>query len=922
MGKLLSIRFGNAWDLPLAHAQPEQIKHQTVLAIHDVLFACARQRRLVVVLDDLHWADPLSIDVVARLSESLALAPLLLVCIYRPEEDERCRQLPAIASRACPGRSTEIVLRELAPSQSRRLIQSLLSVEALSSSLLESILVQSQGNPFFVEEIIRSLIDSGAIYRDGERWLARQDASAIEVPETLQSVIQSRVDRLETGARHLLESASVIGRTFRRRVLQSALGGQCALEEALAELEGRALICCEERALEEEYSFRHILTQQAVYQAILPSRRGRLHGKIAGAIETIYRDSLNEHCVHLAHHHEQAGNTEKAAEYLVRAGVQARDANLNEAAIQHFQRSLELLARSPASPGGIRLQALVERGKILEVVGKHSQAEAMLREASDLAHRLGCAPREIARIQYFLCKTLTSRHQPKEYVPLAEESLALLDGDTQCAEAAWAEFVVSYGSFERGDCGPPCAFATRRREFIRALPYSPEGANNCAFLAMVHFLDKNEPEAMDWLEWVEREAHGHNDLMSLAATRVRRGRDLLAQRGDLAPAIEAIERAIDLYRRIGGRYLEGRCHLYAGDIQYRFGRLEPAEECLRRAESICKELEGHAHLQAESVLLKGQIALSRGDPLAALASFSKALAMGPGDRWRWLLRLLTGRALLEMGRKKEAARSFMNVLGSTLVFRLPPAYSLTIDLAHVLSLLENCDDQGDEFRAACDLVRRKRPEARTLLVQWYLEPANPGACPTLVVVDDFRTSLAPEWSWNDPFGDCARSLEDGLVLLAAPGRGLWGSNHSAPRVLRPASGAIVLQVSCGPGQSDRPAVGGLLVWKDQRNFLRLDSGSFAPQNVAFCGSINNRDIIIGRGRLRSERPCLRLERSGPLIRALCSGDGQEWHLVGQVEFPVEDPLEVGLYADGAIRPEIYPRLYGLGSAVRFAEFRL
>jgi class 3 adenylate cyclase/tetratricopeptide (TPR) repeat protein len=922
LGRLLSIRFGNEWDLALAHAQPEQIKHQTFLAVRDLLLAFARQRPLVAVLDDLHWADSLSIDVIALLMESLTIAPILLVCMYRPERDQRCWQLATIASRKCPERFAEISLRELTPSQSRHLIQSLLSVEALPKPMRESILTQSQGNPFFVEEVIRSLIDSGVVYRVGDQWQAREDAADTKVPESLQSVILSRVDRLEADLKYLLESASVIGRIFRRRVLESAQEEQREIEDALGRLEERALIYAESTVPEEEYSFKHVLTQQAVYQSILRRRRGRLHGRIAQAIESLYQESLDEYCEQLAYHHEQAGSVEKAVEHLLKAGMKAKNAFLNDTAIRHFEHALELLEKAKSPPGRHRLQALVELGRIFETIGKHSQAESAFRDAEDLARGIGSSPRELVSIRNSLCRAISTRHRPRDYVPITRESLALLGSDTDCAEAVWAEMMMAHEAFERGDPSRTCEVAARRKAIIRASPYSAELADDSALFIMVNFLAKNEPEAMDWLEWVEGQAREHNDLLSLAATHVRRGRDMHAQRGDLPHAMEAIDQAIELYRRIGSLYRECRAHLYAGDIFYRFGRLDAADASQRRAQSISEEIPQHVHLQSECEMLKGQLALSRGNTEEALAAFRSALEKLPGDQWQWFLQHLIGCALLDQGRKKEAARSFMTILGATLAFRLPPAYSLTIDLAHVLSLLETCDDEGKEFHAACALVQRKRPESRELLSQWFLEPAVPKAFPRSVAREDLRSQPSPEWQWIDPYGDSGRDIEAGLLISAGPGRGLWGSNLSAPRLMRPAAGDCAHQVSCGPAESGMPGVGGVLLWKSERDYLRLDFGSFAARDVAFCGCIGNKDTIIGRGRVPAERVRLRLERSGATVRALCSADGKAWFTVGEVDFPAGGPLEVGLFADGVLRPELYPRTYVAGSRIRFTDFEL
>ena len=154
LGRLLSVSFADDWDRVLDGADSEVIRNMSFLAIRDLLIALAKERPAVVILEDLHWADGISIDMISLLMESLTLAPILVVCVYRPDQDHRCIKIPTIASRKCPERFTEIALKKLTPAECRRMIQSLLSMGDLPSELRSMILTKSQGNPLFVEEVI------------------------------------------------------------------------------------------------------------------------------------------------------------------------------------------------------------------------------------------------------------------------------------------------------------------------------------------------------------------------------------------------------------------------------------------------------------------------------------------------------------------------------------------------------------------------------------------------------------------------------------------------------------------------------------------------------------------------------------------------------------------------------------------------
>lgn len=361
LGRLLSVRFGTEWDSALTGADPELIKNQTFVAIRDLLLASAKQRPVILVFDDLHWSDSTSIDVISLLMESLTLAPLFLICVYRPEREQKCWQLGTIAPRKCPERFTEFVLKELTPAESRMLIHSLLAIDGLSESVRSSILEKSQGNPFFVEEVIRSLIDSGIVYQEGERWVARKDVDDhAVVPQSIQSVILSRIDRLEERLKHVLQSAAVIGRIFRRRVLENTAEDERELEQKLLQLEDRAFIYQERAIPEEEYSFKHVLTQETVYQSILRRLRAEFHGKVVSALESLYEGSLEEFYEQLAYHCERAGDAGKAVGYLRRAGEKALANYANEDAASRFERALELVdgGRDDAADDATRVELL------------------------------------------------------------------------------------------------------------------------------------------------------------------------------------------------------------------------------------------------------------------------------------------------------------------------------------------------------------------------------------------------------------------------------------------------------------------------------------------------------------------------------------------------------------------------------------
>jgi hypothetical protein len=166
---------------------------------------------------------------------------------------------------------------------------------------------------------------------------------------------------------------------------------------------------------------------------------------------------------------------------------------------------------------------------------------------------------------------------------------------------------------------------------------------------------------------------------------------------------------------------------------------------------------------------------------------------------------------------------------------------------------------------------------------------------------------------------------NGLTIRAANGRELRNTNLSAPRLLRaaPRAAGWAAQTICSAASEDKPAIGGLLLWKDRENYLRLDWGTAGRNEISFQGCTDNRDLIIGRGRLKlapSEVVFLRLERIANRVNALCSADGESWFTVGHAEFPPDDQLQIGLHAIGYIDRTIYPGAYREGTAICFESF--
>ncbi|MCX5748626.1 MAG: AAA family ATPase [Candidatus Saganbacteria bacterium] len=911
LGNLLSVKFGNDWDDRLKTADPQQIKHRTFMAVRDFFIALCKRQPVILVFEDLHWADSLSLDLISLLMEALTLAPLFLVCVYRPEKEHKSWHLGTIASQKCSERYTEIHLRELTHQQSQRLIESLLRIEDLPVSVKEMILSKSQGNPFFVEEVIRSLIEMGMVYRENDKWFARAGIESIAVPESIQSVILSRIDRLEDELRHILQSASVIGCLFRRNLLERVTQQESELERDLWDLEDHELIYQERIVPEEEYSFKHAFTQETVYGSILSRRRSAFHQQVAEAMELLYGDSLSEYYEQLAYHYDRSSNAEKAVEYLLKAGEKSREAYLNDDAIRYFQCALERLNTSKLSESrkDLKLSALKDLGQVCFGTGKLIEAENFFRQAISLGKEMDLAIRELVRIYYCLGDVFYYQSRYDEMLHIGEDGLALLGDDTESVESALMNDTIAQGYDSKGDNKKYQEFMLRDVQLIQRLPYSVEIVGIYSHIAEMYSNYGNLEDTMKWLQIQEQKGIQYHDLRVLAEMHLFTSFTISEKKGDFRDGISHLQYSLELFTKIGDVKQIGTSFTIMGYYFLQLGEFQEAEEYIYKALEIVKSI-NHRRDIGISYLFIGNLSLYKCLFEKAIDNYQKAIQIFQEigfvilEKWTFIC---LGRAYLAFGKHQEALKQFQG--------------TIDYDLGGALSGLEEIYI-AEEFQAFCRSFREEHPYAGgSQFVQWFLEPSEARDFPRRLFLDDFAESLS-SWNWNDPFGDCSHTTNNDLEIHAANGRNLQYLNLSAPRILRLAEGNFAIQTVCIPVSEDKPTIGGILIWKDKDNYLRLDRGTRGKYEINFSGFIINQYLTFGRGRLVSDRIFLRLERIDNTVNALCSPDENEWFTVGHVEFLVDDPVEIGLFAIGMIDRTIYHGAFPDGTAIMFESFEL
>jgi class 3 adenylate cyclase len=298
----------------------------------DIVSWGASQEPLMLILEDLHWADSASMELLNYVARNIGDKPILLCLVYRPLEAQH--------EFMSKDYHHALNLRELTSEESLELVRSLLAIEGMPEELEQLILKKSQGNPFFVEEVVKSLIEQKVVdQKDGKWQVVASEVRNVNIPDTVQGVIKSRVDRLHFETKEVLQFASVIGREFDLRLLTGIYDKKAELKPILADLNRFDLVLLEG---EEQYIFKHIMTQEVAYDSLPFAKRRELHNTIGDRLEDLHQDKIEEAFGLLAHHYFHAHNWEPAFFYSVEAGDKAKKVYANQEALAHYDRALEV----------------------------------------------------------------------------------------------------------------------------------------------------------------------------------------------------------------------------------------------------------------------------------------------------------------------------------------------------------------------------------------------------------------------------------------------------------------------------------------------------------------------------------------------------------------------------------------------------
>ncbi len=383
---------------PLAQMDVQIRRRRTFDALKKLFLRESLNQPIVLIVEDLHWIDGETQGFLDVLSESVASAKILLLTNYRPEYRHEWGQKTYY---------TQLRLAPLGQAEAEEFLDALLGEsprpvgerdrakgsENNLQPLKQLILEKTQGTPFFMEEIVQELREQGVLSSVGAHPSPSSRAAPLptnlHIPPTVQGILAARIDRLTSEEKALLQQLAVIGRQFPMSLIRQVITQlEADLYRLLSSLQSKEFIYEQPAFPESEYLFKHALTQDVAYNSVLIERRKGLHKQTGQAIEQLYKDKLEEHYSELAHHYQRSGNTEKAIEYLHKAGQQAAERSAYADAIAHFTTALDLLNTLPQTlernQRELRLQLALGTPLVLTKGYTAPEVEATYLRARDL----------------------------------------------------------------------------------------------------------------------------------------------------------------------------------------------------------------------------------------------------------------------------------------------------------------------------------------------------------------------------------------------------------------------------------------------------------------------------------------------------------------------------------------------------------
>jgi class 3 adenylate cyclase/tetratricopeptide (TPR) repeat protein len=620
---ILSVDLG---DDAVATMDPRERRVGVFEALRTFLVQESRRHHQVVVVEDLHWADEISREALASLVKVVPCAPVLVIFTSRPGYDDWLGERTDF---------TGLALGQLDDEQSMTLAENLLPGASLPSELKRLIAGKAEGNPFYLEEVTKGLVETGVLAPTNGSYRLRRSVEEIYIPDNVQEVILSRIDRLEADEKRAVQLASVIGREFTARLLRRISDLQATLFHVLGQLTALELIY--EKALFPElaYIFKHALTHDVAYSTLLTERRRALHRLVGVAIEELYSDRLPEHYEILAQHYYHGQDWDKALDYLTKAGDKATDAYAGQDALYSYARALEVCEKLGDKALPIVASVGTKRGFVNFGIGDIPAGIADFDRVVRVGRRLGDRAVEGTGLAYRGLLELYG-HDLERSEETLRSALAVVDeGFAQVLPVANLALAQLFAFSNRwAEAQPLLAWA----QTAPAMPDPfTDGFWNW-FRGMVDYWEGRFDQALEILEALSGPAE--RMVTPRLANGWARGM-ALAGRGEYESALRVLRETLDMGERVGDWQVRTRI---VNTIGWVFAELEDHEQALEwnragvaSAGSIAGLPDVEIEFNARLNLADNLIALGRPDAAEQEFKTVEAVVRNPTPAQRWLL---------------------------------------------------------------------------------------------------------------------------------------------------------------------------------------------------------------------------------------------------------------------------------------------
>ena len=597
IGMMLGGNVSAEFDVAMGQMSAQEIKVSTFRAVSWLFERMAGRKPLCILLEDLHYADAASIELIAHLFKLVGTSQILLILLLRPNREHASARLLPVARKLLEHACIEVSFRHLDSAESDQLSSLLLHSERVPESLLRLIRERSAGNPLFIEEIVRSLRTGGVVERahSGEIRVLR-DLAGVSIPDSLNGMIAARVDRLPVQLKDVLNIAAVMGSTFRLELLRR-VAGVPNLDAVLDALVQEEILFESQSFPEVEYSFRNVLIQESVYGAMLLKKRKALHAQVAALVEQLFAGKLEEQAELLGYHYHLAEVWDKAHVHLVASGLKAKRAFANEEAVRAFARALEAAAFAPAAGMSItELQGHLSETK--ELMGDMAEAirhrEEAIKATTDIKLQAD-ALRNIGRMH-------EKRGFKEDAARVYDQAFALLASHADSLEMGQLLMNQSWvlnrsRQFDDAMSTAHAALAIFQAHGSRAdmaLVYN----NLAVFCEHQGDLDKALEHNLRGLQLFTE----LNDKRQMANLYLSLGY-VHNSRKEFEQALEYFSKSAALMERIGNRYGAGTALMSKGRIYMDTDRLDLAERTLRQSLRIHHELDLKKKIVANELAL-------------------------------------------------------------------------------------------------------------------------------------------------------------------------------------------------------------------------------------------------------------------------------------------------------------------------------